>query len=99
MEILVYCRPYMQRRQRFSLADTLLVGGFVLSLVALMGAGCFEAWKIVSLLPAAFESAPSYRSLPMGASDDDSRPNQFGSRRMTPRQRAQERQRAEQQER
>jgi len=75
----------------------LLLWGFVLSLVALMGAGCFEAWKIVSVIPAAFESSPEAWRIPMLYSGEDSRPNQTGRGRMTPRERALERQRAEQQ--
>jgi hypothetical protein len=87
----------MQRRQRESLADILIIWGFVLTLVGLMGAGFYEACKIVAVIPAAFESSPSLRQIPMWGGDEDNRPNQTGRGRMTPRERAQERQRAEQQ--
>jgi len=89
----------MQQRRRQSLADTLLVWGFVLSFAGLLGAGCFEAFKIVAIIPAAFESSPAVFRNPMRASEDDYQGNQFSRRRMTARQRAQFEERAEQQER
>jgi hypothetical protein len=89
----------MQRQQRESLVETLMVWGFVLSLAGLLGLGCFEACKILSVIPAAFESSPPSFRNPMWASDDDARPSQFGRGRMTPRERAQDRDRAAQQER
>jgi hypothetical protein len=88
----------MQPRQRESLLDTLLIWGFVLSFVGLMGAGFFEACKIFSALPAAFESSPAALRNPMRASDDDARPNLYGRGRMTPGERARERERAGQQD-
>jgi hypothetical protein len=78
----------MQRQQRLSLGETILVLGFVLSFAGLLAAGCFEACKIVSVVPAAFESSPSVLRNPMMASDDDSLPSRTGRRRMTPQQRA-----------
>jgi hypothetical protein len=84
----------MQKRGQQSLADTLLVWGFVASFVGLLGAGCFEAYKIVAAIPAVFESAPAIWRNPMRASDYDEQPNQAG-RSMTSR----ERERARQQER
>lgn len=90
----------MQRRRRQSLGDTLLVWGFVLSFAGLMGAGCFEAIKLVSLVPAAFESSPGVLRNPMWASEEEFQPNQFGRGRMTPQQRrAQNGERAEEPER
>jgi hypothetical protein len=79
----------MQRRRRQSLADLLLVWGFVASFAGLMGAGCYEAYKIVAVLPAAFESSPAVWRNPIRASEDDYQLNQLGRRRMTRQQRAQ----------
>ncbi len=79
----------MQHRRRQSLADTLLVWGFLLSFFGLFGAGCYEAFKIVAVLPGTFESAPAVWRNPMPASDDDYQPNQPGKPRMTARERAQ----------
>jgi hypothetical protein len=78
----------MQRRQKQSLADLLVVWGFVFSLLSLMGAGCFEAYKIVAAIPAAFESSSGMWDNPMNASDQDYQQSRSGRRRMTPRQRA-----------
>jgi hypothetical protein len=89
----------MQRQRRPSLTDILLVWGFVLSFAGLLGAGCFEAYKIVAVIPAAFESSPAVWRNPMGASEDDHQANQSGGRRMTSRERGQYEERAEQQER
>jgi len=90
----------MQPRRRQSLADTLLVWGFLLSFLGLFGAGCFEAFKIVAVLPGAFESVPNIRNNPMMASDDDyALPNQSGPIKLTAQQRAQLAQRAAQQQR
>jgi len=71
----------------------------VLSLAGLFGAACFEAFKIVAVIPAAFESAPALWRNPMTASDDDYPPNLSGRPRMTARQRAQDDARAAEQER
>ena len=89
----------MQRQRRQSLTDILLVWGFVLSFVGLLAAGCFEAFKIVAVIPAAFESSPVVWRNPMGASEDDYRPIQSGRGRMTSKERAQYEERARQQER
>ena len=89
----------MQQRQRQSLADTLIIWGFVLTLVGIMGVGFYEACKIMAVIPAAFESSPGVWRSPMRYSDDDNRPDQTGRRKLTTRERAQERQRAEQRER
>ena len=78
----------MQRRQRLSLAEALLVWGFVLSFVGLLGAGCFEAYKIVAVIPAAFESSPAILRNPMNASADYYQPDRSARRRLTPQQRA-----------
>jgi hypothetical protein len=75
------------------------VWGFVLSFVGLLGAGCFEAFKLVALVPGAFESSPAAWRNPMGTSEDDYQANQSGGRRMTARERAQYEQRAERQDR
>ena len=83
----------MQRRRQQSLADMLLVWGFVLSFAGLLGAGCFEAFKIVAVIPAAFESSPALWRNPMGASEDDYQPSRSGRRRMTPQQRAEQQER------
>jgi len=77
----------------------LLVWGFVLSFFGLFGAACFEAYKIVAVIPAAFESSHAYWRSPMTASDDDSPPNSSGRASMTARQRAQDEARAAQQDR
>ena len=76
------------RRRRQSLADLLLVWGFLLSLAALLVAACFEAYKIVAVVPAAFEASPTvaFRN-PMSASDQETQPLQSGTH-MTPQQRA-----------
>jgi hypothetical protein len=74
-----------------------MVWGFLLSLAAMFGAACFEAFKIVAVIPAAFESAPSVFRNPMAASDDDSPPMQSGRGRSTARQRAENAARAAQQ--
>ena len=89
----------MQRQQRETLTDRLIIWGFVLTLVGIMGVGFYEACKIVAVIPAAFESSSAVWRSPLRSSDDDNRPNQTGRGRMTPRERAQERQRAEQRER
>ena len=101
MGILVKLWRYMQRqrRQSLSLTDMLLVWGFVLSFLGLFGAGCFEAIKIVAVIPAAFESSPAVWRNPMRGSEEDYQPNQPGRRGMTARQRAQYEERAERQER
>ena len=65
----------------------LLVWGFVLSFAGLMGAGIFEAIKIVALVPAAFESAPAVWRNPMWASEDNYEGYQTGRGRMTGQQR------------
>jgi hypothetical protein len=85
----------MQKRRRQYLTDILLVWGFLLSFVGLLAAGCFEAFKIVAVIPAAFDSSPAAFRNPMGASEDDYQPN----RRMTSRERAQYEKRVAQQER
>jgi hypothetical protein len=97
--IVVYWRRSMQQRRRQSLTDMLLVWGFVLSFLGLCGAGCFEAFKIVAVIPAAFESSPVVWRNPMRGSENDYQPNQPGWRGMTARQRAQYGERAGQQER
>jgi len=96
---MVYLQRYMQRRRRQSLTDMLLVWGFVLSFLGLCGAGCFEAYKIVAVIPAAFESTPAVLRNPMRGSEDYYQPNQPGRRGMTAQQRAQYEERAGRQER
>jgi hypothetical protein len=64
-----------------------------------MGAGIYEACKIVAVIPAAFSSSPANWRNPLRSPDDEDGANQNRRSRMTPRERAQERQRAEQQER
>jgi hypothetical protein len=86
----------MQRPRRQSLADIVLVWGFVLSFIGLFGAACFEAYKVVAVIPAAFDSSPAVWRNPMSASEDASQQSYPGGRRMTPRQRAQYDQRSEQ---
>ncbi|HEY3862084.1 MAG TPA: hypothetical protein VGO59_09370 [Verrucomicrobiae bacterium] len=68
-----------RRRQRESLSDILIVWGFLLSFIALLGAGCFEAWKVVSVIPAAFQSSTAVMRNPMWASSDDSGPSRGSS--------------------
>jgi hypothetical protein len=89
----------MQQRRRPSLEDTLLVWGFLLSFAGLFGAACYEAFKIVAVIPAAFQSSPAVMRYPMTASDDDFPPNQSGRTRLTAEQRAQLAARAAQQQR
>jgi hypothetical protein len=79
----------MKRRQKESLADMIVIWGFVLSFAGLLGAGCFEAYKIVSVIPAAFATSSSSWSNPMNGSYGGYEPDQSGGRRMTPRERAQ----------
>jgi hypothetical protein len=79
----------MQRRRRLSFEDMLLVGGFLAVLAGLLAAGCYEAYKIVAVIPSAFEVSPDVLRNPMRASEDDSQPNQPGAPRMTAQQRAQ----------
>jgi hypothetical protein len=67
----------------------LLVWGFLLAFLGLFGAGCYEAFKIVAVIPAAFESSPAVWRNPMMASEDDSPPNPPGRKGMTARERAQ----------
>ena len=52
--------------------------GFLASLAGLLAAGCYEAYKIVSVVPYAFEGLPGLRRNPMAASEDDHQPNQPG---------------------
>jgi hypothetical protein len=75
----------------------LLVWGFLLSFFGLCGAGCYEALKIVAVIPAAFESSPAVWRNPMTASEDDYPPNHPGWRGMTAQQRKQYEERAERQ--
>jgi hypothetical protein len=75
----------------------LLVWGFLLSFLGLCGAGFYEAFKIVAVIPAAFESSPAVWRNPMRGSEDDYRPNQPGRRGMTAQERAQYEERAERQ--
>jgi len=89
----------MQQRRRLSLTDMLLVWGFLLSFFGLLGAGLFEAFKIVAVIPAAFESAPAVWRNPMGESQDDFPPNLRGGKGMTAQQRRQYEERAGRQER
>jgi hypothetical protein len=79
----------MQRRRRLSLEDLLIVWGFLATLAAFLAAGCYEACKIVRVIPSAFEVSPGVLRNPMRASDDDYQPNQPGAPRMTAQQRAQ----------
>ena len=78
----------MQRRRRQTFGDMLLVWGFVASFLGLFGAACFEAFKIVAVVPAAFSSSPIGLQNPMAASQGDYQPNQTGGSKMTPRERA-----------
>jgi hypothetical protein len=80
----------MERSRRESLADTLIAWGFVLSFVGLMAAACFEAYKIVAVIPAAFNSSPVVWRNPMAPWTEDSPPTQSGRRRMSPQRGGQE---------
>jgi hypothetical protein len=77
----------------------LLVWGFLLSFLGLCGAGCYEAFKIVAVIPSAFESSSAVWRNPMAESEDSFPPNSAGWKGMTARQRAQYEERAERQER
>jgi hypothetical protein len=77
----------------------LLVWGFVLSFFGLLGAGCYEAFKVLAVIPSAFAERPAAWRNPMMISDSDDRPQQFGRTQLTARERAQNAQRAAQQER
>ena len=79
--------------------DIFLVWGFVLSFLGLCGAACFEAIKIVKVIPAAFESSPAVLRNPMMRSEDDLPPNRSGWKGMTAPQRKQYEERARRQER
>ncbi|MGD0813664.1 MAG: hypothetical protein ABSA83_08685 [Verrucomicrobiota bacterium] len=76
------------------MTDTLVVWGFLLSFLGLCGAGCYEAFKIVAVLPSAFESSSAVWRNPMGASENEYPANPSGGRRMTAQQRAQDEERA-----
>jgi hypothetical protein len=86
-------------RRRQPWTDTLLVWGFVLSLAGFVAAGCCEAFKILSIIPSAFASAPALWRNPMTAANDDSPPNQPGRPQTTARERAQNESRAGEQDR
>lgn len=73
--------------------DTLLVSGFVLALAGMLGAGCFEAGKILALIPAAFESTRGVWRSPMFPSGNDEPPDQAGRRGRTAQQRARDEER------
>src|SRR5581483_5139075 len=76
--------PRRPQRRRQSLSDLVLVWGFLLSFAALFAVACVEAWKIVSVVPAAFEASPSVGLRnPMDA-HDDTRPVQGANTHMTP---------------
>jgi hypothetical protein len=77
-----------RRKRRQSWSDRLLVWGFVASFVGLFGAACFEALKIVEVIPAAFRAAPVGLQNPMNVSQGDYVPSGSGGTRMTPRERA-----------
>ncbi len=79
----------MQRRRRQTLDETIILWGFLASLAGLLAAGCYEAYKIVSVVPYAFEASPGLMRNPMAASEDDYQPNQPGRPRTTAQQRAQ----------
>jgi hypothetical protein len=83
-------RANLQERQRYHLLDLILVWGFLLFFAALLGAGGYEAWKIVSVIPAAFQSSPGDWSNPMGTVYGGQRPNPYGGKGATSRQRAQQ---------
>jgi hypothetical protein len=53
----------------------IVVWGFILSLAGLFSVGCFEAFKIVSVVPGAFVSAPAILHNPMSGARNDHRPN------------------------
>jgi hypothetical protein len=78
----------MQPRRRQSLTDILVAWGLLVSLVGIFGLGCFEAFKVFAVIPAAFDSSPMVWSNPMMPSDGDQPPNQSGQTRMTSQQRA-----------
>ena len=85
--ILFYLPGYMQQRRRLSLTDMLVVWGFLLSFLGLCVAGCYEAFKIVAVIPSAFESSSAVWRNPMGASQDEYTPNRPGARGMPAQQR------------
>ena len=76
----------MQRRRK-SWSDVVLVWGFLLSFAGLFGVACFEALKIVSVVPAAFEGRAEFRKPMMGADDDAQQ--DAAQAHMTPQERAQ----------
>lgn len=82
--------PRRRPLRRQSLGDVILAWGFLLSFAGLFGAACFEAWKIVAVVPHAFEASPTvaFRN-PMDHPDEDSQPVQSMGGHMTPQQRAQ----------
>jgi len=65
-----------------------VVWGFLLSFAGIFGLGCFEAFKIFAVIPAAFDSSPFVFVNPMNAADPDYQPYQSGQSRMTSQQRA-----------
>ena len=60
-----------RRRRKQSWTDLLLVWGFVASFFGLFGVACFEAFKIVAVVPAAFKSGPMGFQNPMSVSQGD----------------------------
>ena len=77
------------RRRRPVLVDDLIIWGFLLSLIGILGAGCFELVKIITLVPGAFDSAPGLFRNPMRAADNDYPPSRFFPPRLSDAQRAQ----------
>jgi len=77
----------MDARRRNALKDDLVVWGFMLSVVGLMGIACVMMFKYVALVPGAFDTSASVWRNPMDRSGDDYPPSASLRRRMTPRER------------
>jgi len=61
-------------KPRLSFTDAIMVWGFLLALGGMLGCGCYEAFKILALVPATFQSSPAIWRNPMTASDNEPAP-------------------------
>ena len=93
-----YPFEHRPRQRRHSVTDSVVVWGFVLSFAGLLVAGCFEAYKIIRVIPGAFASSSSVMQNPLRATDDDHQAAMSRKGKMTAKERAQYEERAAQQE-
>ncbi len=83
----------MQQRPRQSFSDLVFLWGFIAVFAALLGSGVYEAYKVVSAIPAAFDASSTQFHNPMSGSDENPYAGQRGGR-MTPRERSEYRRRS-----